>query len=212
MPGLSVALILIFLVIVFPLRSHRRKTRFGSTGRANYSEHRPLQWWAADLLFLSGFGLVLFGPVLLIVGSGGTAFETSPPLKALATVAVVLAISLAVWSQETMGRAWRPDLSPASGATLVTTGPFRFVRNPNYTAMLIAATGGTLIAPTPVGITGTLVLLVGLELTARAEEPLLKRAYGTPYRRYLAKTGRFIPGVGVIRQGSPRDPGAGDGS
>jgi len=212
MPILSLILLLVFLIIVFPFRSLRRKAQFGSASRTAYNRSRPLKWWMADLFFLTGFALVLAGPALVLADRSGLIFEPGAATLAIAVLLVFLATGLAIWSQETMGRAWRPDLPPASGATLVTTGPFRFVRNPNYTAMIAAATGGTLVTPTLIGIAGTLVLLVGLELTARAEEPPLKRAYGTPYRRYAAKTGRFIPGVGVIRQGSPRDPGAGDGS
>jgi len=150
-----------------------------------------------------GFGLVLIGPSLQIVGVSGLDFEPGRLATAAATVVTALAIGLAVWSQETVGQAWRPDLSPADGATLVTTGPFRFIGNPNYTAMLAATAGGTLIAPTQIGIAGLVVLLVGLQLTARAEEPLLERAYERPYRQYAARTGRFIPVVGLKRQDGP---------
>lgn len=68
MPVLSMILLLLFLGVVFPLRSIIRKLRFGSADRASYDRTRPLVWWVADLLFLLGFGLVVFGPFAQIVG------------------------------------------------------------------------------------------------------------------------------------------------
>jgi len=104
-----------------------------------------------------------------------------------------------VWAQNTMGAAWRPDIAPADDCQVVTDGPFRVVRNPTYVAMLAAAAGAALLAPTVVGIVGWLALLTSLVLTTRAEEPPLRRAYGTDYEQYAARVGRFLPLIGRLR-------------
>ncbi|MBK8295402.1 MAG: isoprenylcysteine carboxylmethyltransferase family protein [Solirubrobacterales bacterium] len=200
MAVLSAALIAAFLLIVFPLRSLRRRLQFGSAARATYGRTRPPLWWVADLLFLAGFGLVLAGPILQIVTETTLLFDPVPVVSVIALTGVVLATGLSVWSQETMGAAWRPDIGPADQAALVATGPFRFVRNPNYVAMLAAAFWATLLAPTLIGFAGVFVLLVSLVLTSRAEEPLLIQTYGAPYREYAARTGRFFPRIGLIHE------------
>ena len=183
MPLLSAALLLAFLVVVFPLRSLRRRVQFGSAGRAAYSRKRPPAWWLADLLFLAGFGVVLASPVLLVATDTMLLFDPEPAISATVTVGVLLATCLSVWSQETMGAAWRPDIGPADHAALVTSGPFRYVRNPNYVAMMAAALCATLLTPTLTGFAGVLVLPAGLALTASAEERRLLRGYGNSYRQ-----------------------------
>lgn len=198
MPVISITLLLLFLGVIFPLRAVVQKVRFGYAERAEYNRSRPVVWWVADVLFLLGFVLVLLGPVAQPAGFADLLLDPGWPLVALASAGLVLATALAVWAQEAMGKAWRPDLPPADGTSLVTTGPFRLVRNPNYTAMLVAASCGTAIAATWVGVAGIAVLLASLELTARSEEPLLQRRFGESYRDYSAKTGRFVPGVGRI--------------
>ena len=97
-----------------------------------------------------------------------------------------------------MGAAWRPDMPPAETARLVTGGPFRVVRNPNYIAMLAAGLSAVLLAANLVSAVGWAALLMSLMLTARVEEPLLAERYGAPYRAYAARVGRFIPGIGHL--------------
>ncbi len=206
MPILSLLLLIAFLIIVFPFRSLRRKAQFGSASRATYGPERPLAWWTADLLFLAGFALVLAAPALVLADLSGLILDPGTATLAISVLLICLAAGLAIWSQEVMGLAWRPDISPAGNARLVTTGPFRIVRNPSYLAMLGAAGGATLLAPTTTGIAGLAVLLVGLALTTRAEEQGLLDSYGAAYRGYAAKTGRFLPGIGLIREEPEKEP------
>lgn len=205
MPNLSLILLLAFLIVIFPIRSLRRKKQFGSAPRVTYSRGRPLAWWTADLLFLTGFALVLAGPALELADLASLLIDPGTATIALSILIIVLAAGLAIWSQEVMGAAWRPDISPAGNAHLVTTGPFRIVRNPNYLAMLGTAGGATLLAPTAVGIVGVTVLTVGLALTARAEEQGLLDSYGAAYPGYASETGRFLPGIGLIREMHEKD-------
>lgn len=198
MPLLSVLLLVAFLLVVFPLRSIRRKAQFGSAGRATYGRNRPAIWWLADILFLAGFGLVLANPLSQIAAGTSALLDPGPAISVTASAGILMATLLSVWSQETMGASWRPDIGPAEEASLITTGPFRFTRNPNYMAMLAAAVCATLLAPTLIGLAGVLVLFCALTLTARSEEHILTRVFGTPYREYASRTGRFLPGIGRI--------------
>lgn len=74
--------------------------------------------------------------------------------------------------------------------------PFAVIRNPSYVAMLAAAAGSVLIAPSLVACAGWVLTLASLMFTTRIEESLLVGRYGDPYRRYTAQVGRFLPGVG----------------
>lgn len=74
---------------------------------------------------------------------------------------------------------------------------FTWVRNPIFTAMVIARIGLVLWVPNVVSVVALVVLVGALEVQVRlVEEPYLRSTQGAPYEHYLARVGRFLPGVG----------------
>ena len=64
-----------------------------------------------------------------------------------------------------------------------------------YAGLDLLALGSALWIPTTLTILAVPVMALAGELRARAEEPLLERAFGDTYRDYRRRTKRFIPGV-----------------
>jgi len=193
MAWIALAMVSLFLVMVFPVRARLLLRRFDTTGGVDWARRRPARWIAADTAFLGGFALVVTGP--LLQGLGVLEALSHVPL-ALAAGAVALGVAgfaLAVWAQETMGVAWRPDIAPAEDAAVVTRGPFALARHPSYVAMLAVALGAVVLAPNACGALGVVVLLVGLVATIRAEEAELLARYGDAYRAYAARVGALGP-------------------
>jgi protein-S-isoprenylcysteine O-methyltransferase Ste14 len=78
-------------------------------------------------------------------------------------------------------------------ATLVTCGPYRWVRHPFYvTAALLMASVTILTANWLIGAT-SLVVLALLAMRTPREEAMLIARFGQQYRDYMARTGRFVP-------------------
>lgn len=92
-------------------------------------------------------------------------------------------------------RSWRLRAKLDEGHQLATGGPFRLVRHPIYMGMNLLALGTAILVPTPIVWTGFVLMVVGSDLRARAEEPLLVHAFGDTYRHYMVRTRRFIPGI-----------------
>jgi protein-S-isoprenylcysteine O-methyltransferase Ste14 len=95
----------------------------------------------------------------------------------------------------TLGRQMTPAIQLRQGHELVRTGPYRYIRHPVYTAIMLTATGQTLFF-----LSGPLavltLLLVGLAFyRAGLEEGLLRspEAFGPEYEDYMRRTGRFLP-------------------
>ena len=96
--------------------------------------------------------------------------------------------------------AWRifidrgTPLSPWKGATtLVTTGPYRFTRNPMYLALVLMTLGlGGVIAS--VWLAGSAVVLWALldVCVVRPEERFLRRRFGVDYENYRAIVRRWF--------------------
>jgi protein-S-isoprenylcysteine O-methyltransferase Ste14 len=82
----------------------------------------------------------------------------------------------------------------SQAAGLVTTGPYRLVRHPIYLGLALLAMGeGLAFGSRP----AFLIVLCGIVPTflwrARAEEALLRRAFGERYALYRKQTAMFIP-------------------
>ncbi len=102
---------------------------------------------------------------------------------------------------QTLGRQMTPAIQVRQDHQLIRTGPYRYIRHPVYTAIILTATGGTLFfLSAPLALL-TLVLLGLAVYRARLEETLLAspEAFGATYREYMARTGRFLPRLGSAR-------------
>jgi protein-S-isoprenylcysteine O-methyltransferase Ste14 len=75
---------------------------------------------------------------------------------------------------------------------LVTTGPYKFTRNPQYVGFILLYAGVILATSSFMAlVTGTLVAVVFVILPF-SEEPWLQQQYGKPYEEYCKRVPRFI--------------------
>ena len=113
---------------------------------------------------------------------------------------VVGGITLLDAAVQTLGRQWSLVARVASGHDLVTTGPYGHVRHPIYTAMLIMliATGLAISGPARLAI-GVAVFTLGTALRVRAEETLLRAAFGATFDAYAKRVPAVVPRPGSNR-------------
>jgi len=119
------------------------------------------------------------------------------PLRVALLLGLVLpGLALRWMSILTLGRYFTVDVAIHEDHQVIQSGPYRFVRHPSYTGVLMAFLG--------VGITTNnllslvvLVLPIGLAILHRikVEERALRESLGEPYAAYCARTSRLIPGV-----------------
>lgn len=205
MPELALGLYVFYLALTFGVRTVVQVRRTGSTGFHGLGG-RPL---SAEWLAGVGFALAL---VLGVAAPALDLTDVLGPVEALDRdvghiVGAALAgggIAATYLAQVAMGTSWRIGVDPAERTELVTTGAFAHVRNPIFAAMLPTALGLTLLVPSVVAIGGLIALAIALELQVRAvEEPYLRRTHGDAYAAYATRAGRFLPGIGRLRGGTP---------
>jgi protein-S-isoprenylcysteine O-methyltransferase Ste14 len=77
--------------------------------------------------------------------------------------------------------------------TLITTGAYRYIRHPLYTALFLFGLGVFLKKPSLLGAGLLGMTILGVVFTARIEEEYNLIRFGEAYRTYSDKTNRFIP-------------------
>jgi protein-S-isoprenylcysteine O-methyltransferase Ste14 len=121
---------------------------------------------------------------------------TATPRAAVAIGLLVGGLALRWYAILTLGRLFTVDVAIRSDHTLVETGPYRYVRHPSYTGMLVAFLGVGVYFGNWLSI-AALIVPIGLAVMRRirVEEAALSRAFGAAYSDYCARTSRLIPGV-----------------
>lgn len=106
---------------------------------------------------------------------------------------------LMYWTLSSLGRNLTDTVVTRRDATLVTRGPYRWVRHPFYvTAALLMASVTLLTANGLIGLTSLIVLGMLAIRTPKEEARLLER-FGREYEDYMTRTGRFFPRFGGTR-------------
>ncbi|HUK38148.1 MAG TPA: isoprenylcysteine carboxylmethyltransferase family protein [Methanomicrobiales archaeon] len=107
----------------------------------------------------------------------------------------VLGLSLAVWARVHLGKNWSSRPTIRVGHTLVRTGPYRFVRNPIYTGLLVAYTGTAVVIGAFWAFALIFFLLASFLVRIRGEEKILLGEFGEEYERYRREVRALIPWI-----------------
>ena len=157
--------------------------------------HQEEGYLFAVILRLAGLGLWLSTLAYLISPSYvHWASVPLPPWLRWSGAATGLCCSLLMyWTLSSLGKNLTDTVVTRANATLVTHGPYHWVRHPFYfTAAMLMLSATLLTANGLIGLFSLLVLTLLAIRTPKEEQMLIER-FGQQYRDYMAKTGRFIP-------------------
>jgi protein-S-isoprenylcysteine O-methyltransferase Ste14 len=139
---------------------------------------------------LSLLGLLVMIAALVGLYMTGNLISDQPLVIVLQAVAVLLMI----WARVTFGlRSFHATADPTAGG-LVTSGPYRYLRHPIYTAVCLFGWAGILAHWSLMSVTLGAVLLGGGLLRMLSEERLVAATY-PEYGEYAKRTKRMIPFV-----------------
>jgi protein-S-isoprenylcysteine O-methyltransferase Ste14 len=132
----------------------------------------------------------------VVTGSRLTGPRIADPFKSLGVIVMWLGLAIRVWAIAALGRAFRTTVEVDPGQAVVSTGPYRWVRHPSYSGLLLIVTGCGLAAGNWLALAACALLpLPALLWRMHVEEAELTRVLGDRYRAYRAQTKRLIPGV-----------------
>ena len=90
------------------------------------------------------------------------------------------------------GKAWRIGIDESNSNELITTGMFKYSRNPIFLFMDLYFMGVMLVYPTVLFMLLTLGTIIGIHLQIVREEKFLLSKFGEKYTEYKSKTRRYI--------------------
>ena len=114
-------------------------------------------------------------------------------ISALGWLLLATGFFLRVWATYIFYRHRMKVISVAPQGRLVTSGPYRFSRNPLYLGgNVFIFLGATLILGTPIGLILTAINIAAVDVMIRREEKQLNRVFGTDWIRYKSHVRRWI--------------------
>lgn len=146
-------------------------------------------------LRLAGAALWI-GAIAFMINPASMAWSSMPlPIwSRWAGVAVgVVTPLLLVWTLNTLGPNLTDTVVTRQAHTLVTRGPYRWVRHPFYVCMALFVLSLGLVSANWFMLAAGVVVFTMLVVRTRIEEEKLLARFGEPYAAYLQRTGRFVP-------------------
>jgi protein-S-isoprenylcysteine O-methyltransferase Ste14 len=141
-----------------------------------------------------GLILVIVLLIRLRVFRGPGATTGNPWLLGTGLAFFVLGLALAIWARVYLGRNWGMPMSQRANPELITTGPYRRVRHPIYSGIILGMVG-TAIAVSPYWLIAVAILGAYFLFSAVIEERTMARLFPAAYPSYKRATTMLIPYV-----------------
>jgi protein-S-isoprenylcysteine O-methyltransferase Ste14 len=150
--------------------------------------------------------LLLVGSVLLFVIPAGGRFERaqlwrldwhSGDAKWILVAVTLAGFSITWWARIRLGRLWSAwGVQKKPGHHVVDSGPYRYVRHPIYTGLILAALATAVEKGSGFALLGAGVIAFAFYRKARVEERFLRAELGEEaYGAYARRTAMLVPGV-----------------
>lgn len=98
------------------------------------------------------------------------------------------------YSIAVLGKYFTVDVAVHAGQTVVEAGPYRYIRHPSYTGVLVTFVGVGLALGNWAGLVALLICVAtAYGYRMHTEEAALAVALGEPYREYMRRTRRLVP-------------------
>lgn len=174
--------------------------------RSNSSGEKLDRWQEGVFILFALRGAAAVGFAALL------SFLIYPPLVAWATLPLpsfvrwsgmafgALGGCLMIWTFHTLGRNLTDTVVTRKDHTLVTSGPYKWVRHPFYGSAAFICVAATLLSANWLVLLSGAAVLSLLVLRTKTEEQKLLERFGEDYAEYCQQTGRFFPRLGQAAQ------------
>lgn len=101
-----------------------------------------------------------------------------------------------IWAFKVLGDNFSQDIAIKKDHQLVTSGPFKFIRHPQYLSQILMDIGAAAATLSFVLMPLALIQIPFLFMRASFEDKLLEKHFGDHFRNYKKKSGQIFPFIG----------------
>jgi protein-S-isoprenylcysteine O-methyltransferase Ste14 len=115
--------------------------------------------------------------------------------QALGAAVCMAGLFVTVWARRTLAGNWSGDVTFKQGHELVKAGPYRFVRHPIYTGLLLMCLGSAMESGRMRSWLGVVLMAAGFWTKLKQEEKLMLRHFPDDYPAYRRQVKALVPFV-----------------
>jgi protein-S-isoprenylcysteine O-methyltransferase Ste14 len=147
----------------------------------------------AYILPLIGAFWVLYNPRFHLEGLATYFVPHTPEVQWAGVAVMAVGLGFACWARVHLGTNWSGTVTLKEGHELIRTGPYRNIRHPIYTGILIGFFGWAIVGGQVRGLIGMAVVWLSFFIKARREEKFLAQEFGPKFEEHTQHTGMFLP-------------------
>ena len=102
-------------------------------------------------------------------------------------------VGIAIWARWHLGTNWSGVVTLKEGHELIRSGPYRNIRHPIYTGILLAFLGTAVALGEVRGLLAVAIAWLSFYTKARREESFLTQEFGERFTEHQTRTGMFLP-------------------
>jgi protein-S-isoprenylcysteine O-methyltransferase Ste14 len=148
---------------------------------------------ALSVILVAAGAVLLFGQNIQLGSLDHTSAGGQGERHAIGLALTAAGIGFAFWARHVLGGNWSGRVVVKEGHTLTRSGPYRHIRHPIYTGLLIALGGTAIYFGEWRSWIAFALFVAGLWLKASREEAMMAGEFGGDYAEYRREAGMFVP-------------------
>ena len=121
-------------------------------------------------------------------------WQPGPAVGWMLVLVTLCGFAVTWWARITLGRLWSSGVARKADHAIVMAGPYRLVRHPIYTGILLSVFATAAVRATLAAGLGASAIAVGVFIKARLEEGFLRRELGSErYDSYARRVPMLVP-------------------
>jgi len=187
--------IIIGLNIIATFGANVGAAKKGIKDKVGVFKEKPKTYLQTLPLVLSTIDLVVLIVSLFQIGTleYKTEYQT---LRVIGLAFYIIFSWVQIWSTKVLDDNFSQDIAIKKDHHLVTNGPFKFIRHPQYLSQFLMDLGGAAATLSFVLAPLALIQIPFLFMRASMEDKLLEKHFGENFRSYKKKSGMFFPYIG----------------
>jgi len=181
---LSTSFLWLVLVIVWVVGALRTKRTVQSQSSASQLLYTAILLVGVYMIFATQSGIPWLDRQL---------FSVNIPIVLAGLLVVLIGVAFSIWGRLILGSNWSNRVTVKENHTLVRTGPYRIVRHPIYSGILLGMLGSALQRGGIRCFVGVLICGLSFWLKTRAEERFMVQSFGEQYLHYRDKVKALAP-------------------